>query len=211
MDNGTIMNKKKSFDVFISHAIGDSVVAREIAEACRTSGLEAVSNADLPPREKRWNDTLWEALAESRAMLTILSPAGPTPSMSVEIGAAKAWSKPIFAVTAEPSSTRLPIALAGVPLYSMGRIEDVISAIKTSAQQMTDDDRLALADVYANSDVTVDQLALKPGSLDTLVKGYQAATGKTASGERLLSELLRMRKQGRLRRIRPAPRSKRGA
>jgi len=203
------MASQKTYDVFISHSLGDTPVARRIAKACAESSLEAFVYGDVQPGES-FTNAIWEALAESRALLTVISSSGPTSSMSIEIGAAKAWSKPIFAITAEPS-TRLPIALSGIQLYSIDRIDDVISAIKVSGQQLTDGDRRLLAELYSESESSVDQLALEPRGLNKIVKGFQDASGKQIGGEQLLSELLRMRKQGGLRRTRTPARSRRGA
>lgn len=194
-----MLKPRKTYDVFISHSMSDAPFAMEIANACRGSGLETIAPNDLQT-ETNVSDAIWEALAESRAILMILSPSGPTPSMAIELGAARAWSKPIFAVTPDPASARLPASLAGTPLYSIGRIEDVITAIKASGEQLTDEDRNVLANLYAGSEVAVDQLALEPMSLEELVQKFRSITGKAVSGERLLSEMLRMRKQGRLRR-----------
>ena len=68
----------------------------------------------------------WEALAESRALLTILSPSGLTSSMELEIGAARAWNKPIYGVVTDPSSTRVPPAFTRVDLYTAGRVQEII-------------------------------------------------------------------------------------
>src|SRR5262245_44089127 len=94
----TIMaNRSKTYDVFISHSASDAPLATELANACRASGLEAITDRELSPVREA-SDALWEALAESRALLAVLSPSGPTPSMGIEIGAARAWNKPIFVV-----------------------------------------------------------------------------------------------------------------
>jgi hypothetical protein len=118
--------------------------------------------------------------------------------MAIEIGAARAWNKPIFAIVTEPSSTRLPSAMAGIDLYTTGRLEEVITSIKNSAEQLTEEDRVFLAHVYSELEVSVDQLAFEPWWRGELVKRFKKARGKSISEERLLSELLRLRKQGKL-------------
>jgi hypothetical protein len=197
----------KSYDVFISHSPTDAKLATEVASACRAGGLDAIAYAELLPGENA-SDAVWEAVAESRALLAILSPSGPTPSMAIELGAARAWNKPIFAVVTDPSLARLPPGLSGIRLYTFGRIEDVIRAIKSTAQDLSQDDRSLLRKLYTEIGVSVDQLALDPRHLEELVKRFNSATGKAAPGERLLSELLRMRKQGKLMKARSADRPK---
>jgi hypothetical protein len=197
----------KTYDVFVSHSTDDARVAVEIANACRANGLDAITYAELLPATNV-SDALWEALAESRALLAVLSRSGPTPSMAIELGAARAWNKPIFGVVTDPTLTDLPPGLSGIHLYTLGRIEDVIRAIKLSGKELTEDDRSLLARLYTEIGVSVDQLALDPRRLEELVRRFSAGAGKTVPGERLLSELLRMRKQGKLRGGRPGNRSK---
>lgn len=187
----------KSYNVFISYAPRDEAVALEVATICRQSGLESFTDNELAPGAD-WSDAIWEALAESRALLAIVSPSGPTPRMGIEIGAARAWHKPIYAVVTDPSATLLDPALAGIPLYTAGRLDDVIRLIRASASQLSEEDRLVLGQLYSEMDISVDQLTLDPRQLGDLVKKFTKRTGKAVDGERLLSELLRLRKQGKL-------------
>ena len=80
----------------------------------------------------------------------------------------------------------------------------MILAIKSSGKELSEDDRSLLATLYAQIGVSVDQLALDPTHLGDMVNRFISETGKTVSGERLLSELLRMHKQGNCRRADPA-------
>src|SRR5947209_7869480 len=181
----TMPNHSKTYDVLITHSANDSALATELAKTCRANGLEAITDSELLPGDEA-SEALWEALAESRALLAVLSPSGPTPSMAIEIGAAQAWNKPIFAIVTELSYTRLPPALSGIALYPPGRIDDVIQAVKLSGQQLSDEDRSVLAKVFAEIGVSVDQLALEPTHLQRLVKQFNTRTHKNVPGERLL-------------------------
>ncbi len=196
----------KIYDVFVSHADTNADLAREVAEPCRENGLEGVANSELPAR-RNVGDIVWDALAESRALIAILSPHGPTPPMAVEIGAARAWNKPIYAIVTDPTASYEGAALKGVALYPKGRVADVIRLIQESSHQFTEEDRSLLARLYSEAAVSVDQLLLSPAKLEKLVKQFSRASGKRVDGERLLSELLRMRKQKKLVRSRPAGRS----
>lgn len=196
----------KVYDVFISHAAGDADLARQVADSCRESGLEVATNAELLPG-RNVGDAIWDALAESRALITILSSQGPTTDMAIELGAARAWNKPIYAVVTDPSVRYTGLALKGVPLYTAGRLADVIRVIKAGIQQFSEEDSLILARIYADAKTTVDQLALDSRQLAQLANGFARASGKRVDGDRLLSELLRMRKQKKLVRRRPAGRS----
>jgi hypothetical protein len=196
----------KTCDVLISHAAKDSSLAQDIADACRENGLETAIDAELLSGPNA-SDALWEALAESRALVTILAPSGLTPWMIIEIGAAGAWNKPIFGIITDPSITRLPSGLTGIRPYTTGRLQDVINEIKLSARELTEEDRAFLTGIPAKMGVSVEQLALDPRRREEIVKAFRKGRGKTVSEERLLSELLRLRKQGKFVRSRSVGRS----
>jgi hypothetical protein len=188
---------RTTFDVFISHSAGDTSLAKEIAAACEATGLRAFTGADME-EGKNVSDAIWEALAESKAVIAILSRPELTPSMAIELGGARAWNKPIFGVLTSSTLSPKLINIENNRLYTAARVEDVIHAIRASGGEFTEDERDELATIYAENNISVDQLALNPGKLEALVKRFGHATGKIVAGERLLSELLRMRKQGKL-------------
>jgi hypothetical protein len=196
----------KPSDIFISSAPSDAGLALDVAHQCRAHGLNAFTHEDLPPGKDR-SDAIWEALAECRASVMILSPSGLTPSMSIEIGGALAWNKPIYALVTDPASTRLPSHLTGVRLYPFSRLQDVIESIESSFQPFSDDDLALLSKLYADVGVPVDSLSLAPKALGDLVTRFNKGRGQVVSGERLLSELLRLRKRGQLAKRRPLARS----
>ena len=75
-------------------------------------------------------------------------------------------------------------------------------------KQFSDADRSLLIKLYADLKVPVDQLDLDPGPLEDLTKEFNKSSKKVVSGDRLLSELLRLRKQGKLPTRRPVGRSR---
>jgi hypothetical protein len=76
---------------------------------------------------------------------------------------------------------------------------------------MSDEDRKVLADIYAAAGVPVDQLALEPKELSSVVSAFRRRREKALSGEQLLRELFRLRKQGKLTKARSSPVVKRGS
>src|SRR5207248_2434858 len=109
--------------------------------------------------------------------------------------------KPIFVLLNGPSSTRLPAALAAYPIYPMGRLEEVIRAIRSSFEPLTEQERAVLADIYQELGVPADQLSHASTALRALASQFNKTVRKQFSGERLLSEILRMRKKGQLPRL----------
>ncbi|MEX2288154.1 MAG: toll/interleukin-1 receptor domain-containing protein [Planctomycetaceae bacterium] len=191
-----------SCDVFLSYSASDRHVAAEVAENLAASGL-ATFRPETVETGIDIGDAIWDALAESRALIAIISPDTPAHAMGmVEIGAATAWNKPVFVLINGPSSTKLPPVLRKYPVYPLGRLEDIVRAIRTGFEPLTDDERHSLVVAYEEVGVSADQLSQSPQALHDLTTKFRKTAHKEFSGERLLSEILRLRKQGHLPRIR---------
>ncbi len=191
-------------DVFISHALTDSDVATEIANNLKSAGFETF-RAGVVPAGSDLGEAIWDVLAESRALIAVISPDTPTHAMSlVEIGAAAAWNKPVFLLINGSSSAKLPSALTGYPVYPLNRLEDLVRAIRVGFTPFTDDQRAALAEIYRELGSSADELSQSPKALRHLTSRFNQRAGTKYSGERLLRELLRLRKTGRL----PRPRAR---
>jgi hypothetical protein len=192
----------KVCDVFISHAASENGVASEIAAGLKSAGLEAFHVGMLEPGADI-GDALWQALAECRALIAIISPGAPMPAMGmVEIGAAFGWNKPIFLLLNGPSSTRLPPGLDKYAVYPMSRLDEVIRSIQSSFEPLSENQRAVLAKTYQDLKIPADRLSGSLDGLQKLATRFNRITHKQFSGERLLSEILRMRKKGQLPRLR---------
>jgi hypothetical protein len=101
-----------------------------------------------------------------------------------------------------PSSTKLPPALNAYPAFPLGRLDEVIRAVRTGFDPLTDSERNVLADVYRGLNTPADQLSQSPRALRELTGAFNKQTNKQFSEERLMWELLRMRKSGKLPRLR---------
>jgi hypothetical protein len=186
----------KVCDVYISHALRDADLAKELVTSVRAVGLEPAASMDFSATEEA-GDALWDALAECRAFVAVVSSAGLTASTGFELGAAQGWNKPVFAVLTD-SSTKAPAALARAAIYPAARIDDIVKAIQAIGEPLSDEDREVLVEVYQSMQLPLDKLVLEPWHADKLVQRFKARSHRSVSGERLLSELLRMRKRGPL-------------
>ncbi len=193
-------------DVFIANSPSEAALANEIANACRASGLRTATNAELPPGRDT-SDALWEALTESRALVVIPPSSGLTASMWIEVGAVRAWNKPIFGILADPS-IHPPPALSSIPFYVPARMDELINAIQSVDRGITDADASMLIEVYQEIGESVDRLMVDPKLRQRLGRQFKTRAKKSVTEEQLLSELLRIRKKGRLKRGRPAPKMK---
>jgi len=191
-----------TYDVFVSHAASDAKVASKIAHLLDAAGLQTFHEGSLEPGMDI-KDVLWQALAESRALIAIISPETPWHAMGmIEIGAAAAWNKPVFLILNGPSSTKLPAALSAYPVYPISRLEEVIREIRTGLHPLSDEERDLLVELYRKSKTPTDQLNQSPRTLRELTEKFNRSSHRTLSGERLLLELLRMRKHRLLPRLR---------
>jgi hypothetical protein len=192
----------KTSDVFISHAISDREIASDVAHALDSAGLTSF-HIGLVEAGNDLSKEIWEALSESRALIAIISPETANYSMGmIEIGAAAAWNKPVFLLINGPSSTRIPAALQNYSIYPLNRLDEVVHAIKSGFEPLSQSERDSLADIYSQLNLPTDQLSQSPSALRDLTVEFNARSGKQFSGERILSELLRLRKKGKLPRLR---------
>jgi len=190
-----------TYDVFVSYSSRDRELAADVSDRLRAEGLQPFDDASVPAG-KEMSKAIWDALAECHAFIVIVS-SGSTPDAMgmVELGAATAWNKPIYVVLNGPPSSRLPEALQNYQAYPLNRIDEVLTQIRRNFEPITDEDRKALSETYQEVGESADQLSQSPRSLQRLVEQFNATTKKQLSGTRLLSELLRMRKQAKLPRL----------
>src|SRR5882757_5740728 len=95
---------KPIYDVFISHASADAEAADMLANSFRAADIAPFYALIVEPSDDV-ADAVWEALAESAAVVAILSPNSINEHLVLEIGAAKAWNKPVFLFLNGPPNT----------------------------------------------------------------------------------------------------------
>ncbi len=187
-----------TYDVFLSYPITESGAANTVSRALEQAGLDVfdVRNsgvADDPP----FQETIWRALAESSAMIAIVPSEGPILSaVAVEVGAFKAWNKPIYVIQATSGKINVPTYLADCPVYSLLQVEDVVESIKRGMTSFSEEERAVLTRVYREVGIAADRLLSDPMAIERLAQRFNAECKKRATGERLVQELLRLRKSG---------------
>jgi len=190
-----------TFDVFVSHSSLDREFAADVAELLKAEGLQPFHDASVPIGQEI-SKAIWDALAECHAFIVIVSPDSTPDAMGmVELGAATAWNKPIFVLLNGPASSRIPEALETYRVYPRNRLDEVLTQIRRSFEPITDDERDVLKETYRELNMPADRLSQSPMELQQLVETFNVKTKKHLSGTRLLSELLRMRKQAKLPRL----------
>ncbi|MCA9162100.1 MAG: toll/interleukin-1 receptor domain-containing protein [Pirellulaceae bacterium] len=189
------------YDVFISHGLHDKELAADVANRLQAAGLTPFHDASIREDEEV-SQAIWDAIAECHAFIVIVSPNSMPDAMTmVELGAAAAWNKPILVLRNGPASMQLPDALRGYRAFPLSRLDEVLGQIRRGMEPISDDDRQVLAETYREFNVSADQLSQSPRSLQQLAEKFNTRSQKHLSGDRLLSELLRMRKHAKLPRL----------
>ena len=191
-------SSKPTYDVFVSYGHKDRPLAAQVADVMGTFGLDVFYEAsDVKPGTK-FEDAVWDAMAESRAFVAILPAESSLSSMSFELGAAKAWNKPIFAVASQHALTPLPTALHGVEVYPISRVGEIAESIAKSTAPLSEHDKKVLVETYVDIGLPVDQLVVQPRKFADFVKRFNKRSERQLAGEQIMSSLLRSRKHGLL-------------
>jgi nucleoside 2-deoxyribosyltransferase len=191
-----------TYDVFLSYSLTEAQQARLVERALAEAGLD-VFTSDKLESGLPVSDVLRQALAESSAVVVVVDPQHtPGSNVAVEVGAAMAWHKPIYVVQTEAGKIIVSDYLRDFPTFPMSRLEDVVESVKRSFADLSEEERESLRSVYAKLGIPVDRLLGQPASIDALAREFHAKCRRRVSGERLVQELVRLRKRGQLSRSR---------
>ena len=187
-----------TYDVFIAYDYPQSETAKVVADALRSHGLTVFYDTEQLAAETNFEDALWQAMAESHALVAILPEDISSSWLAFELGAAKAWNKPIYAVSAFSSHKNVPPSLRSIQVFPTTRVDEIAYSIASTSEPLTDDDVSHLGEAYQAEGVAVDELLLQPQRLEKLVKQFNKTSGRHMAGEQVMWNLLRLRKQSRL-------------
>lgn len=191
--------RKPVYDVFLSYAQPDVAWAAEVERAFADAGLVAYNIARTSPGE-HVVDTLWDALAESAALVALISSTGSRSSnLSFEIGAAMAWSKPVYVLYKGDRPEGLPRYVQSNGIFAADQLHHVVDLVRRSELALSDKQRQVLVKTYDSLGTPVDGLLVDPSKADQLTRRFNRASKSKVSSERLLRELLRLRKSGNFR------------
>lgn len=189
---------KLAYDVFVAFDRGDATLASKVADAMRSRGLKVFVDTTELPSGTDVEGAIWQAMAESHALVVVLPEQVNLSWLAFELGAAKAWNKPIYAVSAYNSHQNIPVTLRGVEILPITRVDEIGKSIVGTFDPLSDEDITQLGKAYSLIGIPVDQLSLSPQQLMKLVALFNRTSGRQLSGEQVLSHLLRLRKQSKL-------------
>jgi hypothetical protein len=186
-----------AIDVFLSYSVADRDAALLVTNALVGGGLSVSLND--PPAGSNWQDSIWQSLTECDVFVVIINLERPHASNTfVEMGAAIAWRKPVFIVQASEKNQGIPVYFRDLPLFPLTRLDDLVVAIKRAVNKLPLEDRKLLLESYARLGVSTDQLLRDPEQVERLADEFASHASHPIAGERLVNELLRLRKTGDL-------------
>lgn len=187
----------ESFDVFLSSATADRGVATVVRRAIEDRGLSVFSAWELD--RVLTEDSIRSAMADARIFVALLSRLSVnSPWIAIELGAAMAWGKAIYLLLEGIGPGELPSVLLRYRSIPVAKLEDAIKEIERSIEPISPDQASTLGELYASIGVSTERLATRPTSLDQLTKRFNQKFGTSYSPERILQELIRLRKSGGL-------------
>jgi hypothetical protein len=185
-----------TYDVFIAHDRRDLSTANGVADVLRSHGLTVFVDIDEATVGGNLEDIIWQAMAESNALVVILPMEVNSSWLAFELGAAKAWNKSIYAVSVYSTHRNIPAPLRDVQVLPVARADEIATSIVSTSDPLSEEYILQLGAAYTAVGVTTDQLLLQPQQLAELVKRFNKTAGCKMSGEQVMRHILRLRKRG---------------
>lgn len=191
---------RKTHDVFLSYSLDLVGQAKVIIKKFADAGLTVFGLSEIEPIHNLAEET-WQALAESWAVVALIKPGTIPPSVAVEIGAASAWQKPIYILISGEGEFHLPLYFSKYEVFKISEIGKVIESILKALNPLSDKEKEVLVKAYNSLGVPTDKLLMHPVLIEQLNNILWSESHIRISGERIMQELLRMRKQGNLPRV----------
>jgi hypothetical protein len=189
------------YDVFLSHGAHDSGVAAIVVNSFREHGLGvyAVTTAPIGTDVQK---QVREALADSSAAVILLTRSTiNSPNVAFEVGAAMAWKKPVYVLYDGISPQEIPDFVKQFVVLPLSGLPKVVEHVRADQKPLTEEERETLAEVYQKMAVPTDQLLIEPSKLRRLTEEFNRQGRCNVKGEKLIQELIRLRKQGKMRKL----------
>jgi len=191
------------FDVFVSHSAQGRAAARTVADRLSDAGMSVRLDQDILVPGTNWEAPLRKALIESDAFVVIIdSGAAVAPNATFELGAAMALNKPVFVVQTSSAHAEVPGFLKHYASFPLAGIDRLAESIREVSAPLTENEREILLAAYQTMRTPSDQLLADPLAIEQLRESFRSKSGREVSATHLASELLRLRKSGKLPRIR---------
>ena len=196
--------KKKTpiYDVFLSHSLQDKGLAAFVQETLSSEGMNVFDLSEIPSGSPITN-SIREGLVDSSAVILLITPSSDrSGNLAFEAGMAMAWAKSIFVLYDGRQLSDIPDFLRQFQVFPVDNVREVAKLILASKQQLKPDHAILLSQIYEDTGLTTDRLLLEPAVLIDMSDQFYAQSHLRLSGSRIAQELIRLRKTGRLPKLR---------
>jgi hypothetical protein len=151
-------------------------------------------------QERISEDLIHSAISDARMFVAILSRESmDSPNVLFEFGASWGWNKPIYLLLKQGiKRADLMAPFRRHPAFPLSGLDVAIDEIVRGIERLDDRQVKRLGEIYADTGVPVDQLFDDPDEMDKLARRFNRAVGTKLSPERVLQEVIRLRKRGAL-------------
>lgn len=189
--------------VFLSFSSRDVSAGYEVRRMLNEAGFEVLAATEVVSRRGNVMNAIRDAMLQSDAYVVVASSAmSDSPWTAFELGAAMAWSKPVYVVATDDGA--LPTYLDRLQVFKLSELARLERALRRNAEPLSELERQVLSEIYVSLGVPTDQVFLDPDAAAELTEEFNRRTRARASPDRLLRELMRLRKMGRLPKLRKA-------
>lgn len=198
------MSKKQIYDVFLSHHAQDVGLVSMVAREMEAAGCGVFSLESTPVKlGGHIQSQVLDALVDSSAVVVLLTRASVESRwIAFEVGVAMAWDKPVFILHDGLDVRSIPEFLNQFHLAPLSDLSRVVKQIQSLRQPLSDSQRESLVEVYREVAIPVDQLLRDQKQRSKLSRLFAEQSPDPVPVNRLLQELIRLRKNGKL----PKPR-----
>ena len=189
----------KASDVFLAYAKADAELTAGVVQSFEAAGISVFHLAGLGTNAEQ-ADEVRRRLQECLAFVAILTPYLVRESaLAIEIGAAWAGSMPIYLLLSELHQAEIPAYLRRYPAKPLGSgLDSVIEEIRKLTEPLSKQERDILFWAYGEVGLPVDRLIANQADSGRMAELFAEKTDRTLQPGRLVRELLRIRKFGKL-------------
>lgn len=169
---------------------------RFAAEGIRVQGWSVIKQ---PIGNQNPMDNVRSNIAASDCVVLLTTPSyAASRRPSSEIGIAFAFEKPIYLLLKDVNEDSLPTQLHGFPTFAWRNLDQLIERVRQHELELTKPESEWLQKWYKSNRLPLEKVLNKDIVLDDLKTGFEKASKRTVAPQKLLGELFRMRKQGKL-------------
>ncbi len=190
------------YDVFVCHGTLDVGIADVVRRAFEAEQLEVFAVHEIIPDDSFMAEVR-RALAECHAFVLLLTRSTlQSPDVALEIGMATAWNKPVYVLYDGIAKSEIPVYLNEFHVAPISHLDRIVKEIRGNQQPLTQEQLERLLKVYEEFGIPTDKLLTKPVALRELAHKYNRNGRTSIPAEKLIQELIRLRKQGKVPKLR---------